>query len=202
MNREEWLSRAVEKLTPLVPLDEMPPVRVSVGWASRSPAKSIGECWALGGTDGVPQIFISPLLSATVASLGNPNGVLETLLHEMIHAALPPKTGHGPKFKKACNECGLLPPYTATTASPELVDTLTRIAAELGPYPHAELVLVAKTKKQTSRWIKVSCPECGYIARTTRQWLEELGGPFCPCGLHEKYDDKGSLKQMEEDGAD
>lgn len=34
--------------------------------------------------------------------------------------------------------------------------------------------------KQSARLIKCVCPECGYIARTTRKWLDERGPPHCP----------------------
>lgn len=36
-------------------------------------------------------------------------------------------------------------------------------------------------KKQTTRHIKCVCPECGYVARITRKWIN-AGCPACPCG--------------------
>jgi hypothetical protein len=32
-----------------------------------------------------------------------------------------------------------------------------------------------------SRLKKVSCGDCGYIARVTKTWLEKFGPPLCPC---------------------
>ena len=33
----------------------------------------------------------------------------------------------------------------------------------------------------TTRMMKVHCRCCGYVVRTTRQWLQ-LGAPLCPLG--------------------
>jgi hypothetical protein len=49
-----------------------------------------------------------------------------------------------------------------------------------------------KTKKQSTRMVKCECPDCGYIVRTTRKWLEE-GAPICPCNKREmRYEGRGS----------
>jgi hypothetical protein len=32
-----------------------------------------------------------------------------------------------------------------------------------------------------SRLLKCECGECGYVARTTQKWLDEVGAPLCPC---------------------
>ena len=71
---------------------------------------------------------------------------------------------------------------TATTAGEALQARLHAMADELGPYPHAALVGGDGRKKQSTRMLKVTCAECGCIARMTRQWLEEVGAPTCGCG--------------------
>lgn len=38
--------------------------------------------------------------------------------------------------------------------------------------------------KEASRLLKVCCASCGYIARTTRKWLDTLGAPLCPIDGH------------------
>ena len=38
-----------------------------------------------------------------------------------------------------------------------------------------------KKRPQTGRMLKVECVACGYLARTTRIWLELKGPPLCPC---------------------
>lgn len=34
-------------------------------------------------------------------------------------------------------------------------------------------------RRQTCRLLKVECPTCGYVVRTTRKWLDR-GAPICP----------------------
>ena len=54
-------------------------------------------------------------------------------------------------------------------------------ASRVGPYPHAELhAMTNGRKKQGARLIKCECPECGYIARVARQWIDDQGAPHCP----------------------
>lgn len=50
--------------------------------------------------------------------------------------------------------------------------------------------------EQGTRLLKISCKSCGYIARTTRLWLDEHGAPFCSCQLRKG---KGTLTRMRED---
>jgi hypothetical protein len=47
----------------------------------------------------------------------------------------------------------------------------------IGPYPHA---MTNGRKKQVARLIKCECPECSYVARVARQWLDDQGAPHCP----------------------
>jgi hypothetical protein len=63
---------------------EIPPVRVTCGFPSHGalPGKKTvwGQCWDGDQTeDGVPQVFVTPLLR-------NAEVVLATLAHELIHA--------------------------------------------------------------------------------------------------------------------
>lgn len=177
--REAWLEAAVEALRPLfVQLAgvEMPEaVRVSCGFPGGGSArKRIGECWPTKASDGAAQMFISPLLA-------DPVKVLATLAHEMIHAWDDCEHGHKAPFARVARAIGLEGKMTATVAGEELQAILADVAAELGPYPHAALKLSEKIKNQTTRMLKVECPACGYVCRTTAKWLE-VGTPTCPCG--------------------
>jgi predicted RNA-binding Zn-ribbon protein involved in translation (DUF1610 family) len=40
---------------------------------------------------------------------------------------------------------------------------------------------VANTKKQTTRLLRLVCPNCGAVLRATRKFLA-AGRPTCPCG--------------------
>jgi len=183
-NRETWLRRAVEIMAPYVAeragIDVPAGLWVSVGFpvtGARSGSRNqrIGECH-YATTDGVPAVFIHP-------ELADGGRVLDVLLHEAIHAALPVGTGHGTPFTRAVRACGLAGKPTATVVDEgsELADTIETWLATLGEYPHAA-VSTANRKKQTTRMLKVFCPDDGYTVRTTRTWLESMGTPSCPCG--------------------
>jgi hypothetical protein len=70
---------------------------------------------------------------------------------------------------------------TATVAGPVLDGRLLTISDKLGRYPHAAINPGSKSKlKQSTRMIKLECPDCGYTVRTTRKWIDQ-GMPTCPC---------------------
>lgn len=185
--REQWLQAAVEKLRPLfAEIDvELPAVRVSVGWPSKggtaSKGKVIGQCWkSTVATDGVAQIFISPILGEDIVQ------GLGVLLHELVHASDDCASGHKGDFAKRARKLGLAGKLTATVvdADSNLYDELERIVGELGDYPHAVLQfeeMLEQRPKQTTRMLKVVCPEDDYTIRTTRKWID-MGLPTCPCG--------------------
>src|SRR5690606_41778032 len=69
MNREHWLTEAVAALAPIVEEEgyKIPPVHFSVGFPSKGGVGTkkitLGLCWHPSTSeDGVPIIFISPLL--------------------------------------------------------------------------------------------------------------------------------------------
>lgn len=180
-NREAWLQDATsairKEVFEAVKLT-LPPVNVSVGFPSKSALSAsqrvIGECWQFSTSDDkVAQIFITPLLSDVKAVLG-------TLAHELLHAYTPGE-GHKGAFKKLMPLIGLEGKPTQALPGAELAKKLERIAEKIGPYPHAKLNAGTKIKTQGTRLLKVECPECGYLVRTTAKWLE-VGMPSCPEG--------------------
>lgn len=179
MNREEWLMKATEELATIFNENgkQVPEVRVSVGFpskgGSRGKLKTIGECHPSSlSADGRAQIFIHP-------TLDNSARVLGVLLHELVHATLGAGFGHGKEFAHLAKACGLTGKMTATEESPELVERLNEMIGRIGEYPHAKLD-TSNEKKQSTRLIKCECEECGYIAYTSRKWLNEMGTPMCP----------------------
>ena len=203
MNREAWLQAAVEELRPLFQgIDKpIPEVRVSVGWPSSGglgvKRRTIGQCWfGTMAADKVPQLFISPLLDDPT----DPMGVLPTLVHELVHVVAGADAKHGPKFVRIMKPLGLAGKPTSTHADEGLIDRLKQIADKLGKFPHSKIVPLEKEKKQGTRMKKCECAGCGYIARTVKKWIEEVGAPICPCnklpravelGLDEGDDDGG-----------
>jgi hypothetical protein len=176
--REEWLNASAEVFRPWFEDEghEYPvPLRISCGLAgARIGGKRIGECWSdEASKDSAREVFISP-------ELDDPTRVLDVLLHELCHAVLPFGVGHGKPFARLATALGLAGRMTATYASPELQERLNAISADLGPYPHAALTAAAR-KKQTTRMLKIECPDCGYTARAALKWIA-VGIPTCCCG--------------------
>lgn len=182
-SREEWLGRMVDALRPTFaqhghPLPER--IRVSCGWPSRSAlsgkAKRIGEAWSHRcSADGAHETFLSPVLA-------DPVEVGAVLVHELVHHAVGVEAGHKGKFRTLAVAVGLTGPMRATSAGKALGERLHALAESIGPYPHATLSGGAGRKKQSTRMLKVTCTDCGCIARMTRQWLDDVGTPTCGCG--------------------
>lgn len=191
-NREAWLLNALTELRPhfaKAGLGLPENLRLSCGWPSRGGTKEnnrvLGECWkAEAAVDAVTQIFISPWVSEPVR-------VLDILVHELIHAALP-QAKHGPDFKDAMKKVGLIGKATATRAGDELTVLLTELAEALGDYDNSQLGLATSDdapKKQVGRQRKISCVrkdlhtgETEVIYRASKKVID-LGLPLCPvCG--------------------
>lgn len=181
--REQWLNRGVEILNAEVfaPHGKTANnVRVSVGWPSGRSGKNsaIGQCWPASlSEDQATEIFIAP-------SQDDPVRVLDILAHEMVHAIVGCKHGHKAPFKKLAVAIGLTGKMTATVAGEELAAHLKKIADKIGKYPHAKLNTNAKTK-QTTRLLKIECPDCDNVARQSRTAYENYGldCPVCRCPM-------------------
>lgn len=193
MNREAWLTALVAAMAPkFKELGYAMPekVRVSCGWPSRGAlagkggSRTIGQCFnPRCSKDGSIELFISPVLDDAMRVAG-------VLAHELIHAIVGTEAGHGAIFARAAKAIGLTGKMTATTESEAFHAWVAPLLEAIGPYPHASVdVKLLGLKKQTTRMVKCECSECGYVARTTRKWLEETGAPLCPCN-HEEMEVK------------
>lgn len=188
MSREIWLTNAIEKLrTGLFKQHGLtvPNLKVSCGFPGGGDSKKrIGEHWVPEASDDkIGSVFISPIIDDGIDVLG-------TLVHELVHASVGNKAGHGPVFRKAALAVGLTGKMRSTVAGPELKTKLKALIDELGRYPHAKLnLLKGPTKKQTTRMIKMQCRDCGYIARASRTSIEETGPVLCACN-HEPMEIK------------
>jgi len=180
MTREEWLVVATNLLrTDFSSIGaEIPEkVRVTCGWPSQGgrPGKKqrIGEAWPPScSEDGTTEIFINPMLDGIK--------VLDVLVHELVHAVVGCEAGHKGPFRTTAKAIGLEGKMTTTVAGETLMVRLRDIIAELGEYPHAKLT-PKKKKTQSTRMLKLLCPVCGYLARTSQKWIN-LGTPTCVCG--------------------
>lgn len=185
ITREQWLEGAVKLMTPLFKKHDykVPALRVTCGWPSKGGVArksiTIGQCWdKAASSDKKHQIFISPRL----VKASEKQGVLPTLVHEVVHAVVGIKERHNSVFGACARAVGLEGKLTATHASKELVANCKKWAAKLGKYPHAQLnPKMSPVKTQGTRLLKCECGECGCVVRITRKWLEEVGAPLCAC---------------------
>lgn len=181
--REEWLTTAATTLSRWlkdVGAGSVPQYRLSVGWplgrrkAGGKGVHAIGQCFNnVLSKDNHYEIFISP-------ELDEPARVLDVLLHELVHAFVGIDAKHGREFALIAKRAGLLGPMTATTASEPLKIKLLDLSASIGEYPHGRLNAGGDElkPKQGTRLIKLECPSCGYVIRTTQKWID-LGLPTC-----------------------
>ena len=176
LNREQWLEKATETLRKSLFKSagaEIPTVRVTNGFpGSRAKSGRVGEFWkGEASDDGIPQVFVSPVLSDS-------NAVLAVLSHELVHACVP-LDGHGREFRRIALSIGLVGKMTATKAGPDLVAFFNKVIDRIGVYPHSALN-VSSRKVQSTRLLKVCCASCGYVVRITTRWIS-TGLPLCPC---------------------
>jgi len=184
MNREDWLTAAARELESLWPIS-VPKYRVSVGWPGGRGKKDsvIGQAWKKEASeDNVAEIFISPKLS-------DPVEVLSVLVHELCHVIDGGESGHRGRFIDLAQSAGLTGKWTATVAGDGLKKRLVEISDGLGKYPHGALnPLESGVVKQPTRMLKLVCPGCGYIVRTSKKWVDR-GLPTCYCGIELELED-------------
>lgn len=175
IHRETWMMRAVDQIRPWFAAREItvPAVRVSVGFPSTGRnGTHIGQCWPTSHSeDGMNQIFVSPVLEDPVA-------VLDTLVHELVHAADDCKNRHGPEFRKMAVAIGLQGPMRSASAGAELKARLAELAAQLGPYPHARLTLRQRVSTRPPR-PRARCEACGFEVPMLKRFIS-FGAPICP----------------------
>lgn len=179
--REQWLNAALPELQSRVFGSEYiipEKVKVSCGFpkAGGKSYKAIGQCWSpKASAESNHEIFISPTISESTR-------VLDILCHELVHAIVGTEAGHKGPFRKCAKAIGLTGKMTATTAGPELHQTLCAIVSDIGIYPHAALTPPESgIKKQIARMKKITCTDCGYTARVAQKWID-VGTPTCVCG--------------------
>ena len=175
ITREQWLQNAVKALTPLFLVRgyAVPQCHVSCGFASTDVKRGhIGQCWSTRSSeDQVNQIFISPALSDAIL-------VLDTLMHELIHAVDDGKNKHGPVFKKMALTLGLKGPMRSAGAGSELMVKLEALALSLGPYPHARLNVPRRVVSYSPR-PRAKCGVCGFTVPMLKAFIH-YGLPICP----------------------
>jgi hypothetical protein len=179
--REEWLIAFTQAARPIFEAEGFPlprDVRVSIGFTSKGArGKAIGQCWDSGASaDKHFEIFIRPNLQ------GNASRVADVLTHELVHAAVGLKAGHGAKFRKCATALGLTGKMTATVAGEKFHGWAKPILDKLGPFPGDTLNgQDSGPKKQSTRLLKVECSDgCGVVLRASAKVAAMVVGGTCP----------------------
>lgn len=194
--REEWLNACATQILEkyrdafeahfgAVGIEHLEHLRVSTGFPSSGGlGKVIGQCWksAAAADEVTHHIFINPRLTDIVE-------VVATLAHEMVHAADDGEHKHRGPFVKAVRDLGLEGKPTATVAGPEFAEWARLLDTKIGSYPHVGLTPLPTEKKQGTRMLKLEAACCGYVARTTKKWID-VGVPSCPCGNEMEVEEK------------
>jgi hypothetical protein len=174
--REIWLEAAIVEIAPIFAKAgyAIPVCKVSCGFTSTGVRSGhIGQCWSKkSSSDGVNQIFISPALE-------DPLEVLDTLVHELVHAVDDCKSGHGEGFKKIATDVGLIGPMRSAGAGQHLKQDLIRIAQALGHFPHARLLIARGASRAGIKRPGAKCAKCGYEIVMMKRYLQ-YGPPICP----------------------
>lgn len=128
----------------------------------------------------------------------DPVDVAATLVHEILHAVLPPGTKHGPLFAKGCKALGLAGKVTATVAGPELRAYLTTLVASLPPLPKRGVMAPPpppKPKKDPTAPHKFQCTCCKTTILIRYTSLNKAGTPKC---WNEDCENEGELMDEKE----
>lgn len=164
-NREQWLAAFASAARPHIANrlrnggDEEAAIRLSCGFAptgnrKRSDAAVVPPT---ASEDFTAEVFISPTIDDAAVVARHIIPLLE--------------------IAQAGNWRSQAPAVAAPLS--EVPAFAVSILNQLGAYPHARLN-IQRAPKQTTRLIKVACPNCTYIARVSRTTLATYGAPICP----------------------
>lgn len=176
--REQWLLSLTEELRPLFGAHKHPlpdRIRVTCGFPSKAArsdkARRIGEHWSpKASSDNTHEILISPVIDDPFEAAG-------ILVHELCHAATD-GDGHKGRFPALAAALLLEGKPSQAAAGDKFRAEFGPLIDSLGAYPHARLNVTGK-KVQSTRLLKATCPQCGYVVRLTSKWAA-AGLPICP----------------------
>lgn len=202
--REAWLNAAITRaFRPwFAELGlEIPAYQVAMGYGEAYRRGVLAQCYVRELSEGVSTLYVTP---ETVDAVD----ILDSVLHELIHAIDNCASGHRGFFVEIARKLGFIGPWTSTPLTDELRSLLERIASDLGPLPHAKVMSISKLRKsgpqggmpetvaltpsggvkvtagpgqQKNRQVKAACPEHeDYFIRMSRGKAAKYGAPKCP----------------------
>lgn len=172
--REQWLDAAVAAIRARIP-EVASRIRCAPGFP-RTFTRSGTTAEVIPDTDsqdGHFEVLIAP-------TLADPEGVFTALLGQVLHTLPGALTVASRAYRDALVNWGLAIEGAEVSPTADFPDHWQADIDSLGPYPHAA-VTVATRKTQSTRMLKLTCPQCGYIVRTTGKWLAQ-GLPVCHDG--------------------
>lgn len=181
MNREQWLTDVGAGMEGLFRRKgfKIDPWRITCGWPSQAAlggrGRRIGECHGPKTSQGVYQIFISPLLD-------KPADVAGTICHELVHVVAGIEAAHGKGFVQVCKTMGLTGKPTSAGPGVVLAGDIARLTAKVGEYPHKAIVPIPKVAVNKGGMLRLECTECECVVMISLKWAAEAGMPQCGCG--------------------
>lgn len=176
-SRDNWLAGIANAMTSW--FDELgfptPAFEVRTGFPSSGRRSSnVTESWSDDNGDSYI-IFVRPDCSDEML-------VAAGLAFQLCRISVGRKDSHGHLFRHLATSIGLK--GTKTESPPGLLfkEIAKPLIAKSGPLPGPAIAPKLKNAgtRQTTRLLKVSCKNCGYVARVSRKWLDEVGPPKCP----------------------
>jgi hypothetical protein len=189
--REEWLNKAALLLKPaLHRVGATVPDRVRFSLSMMRKRRTVGLCFdpSVSG-DASWEILIK-------LDREDALDVLAILAHELIHASLGVRLGHGSRFRGVAVALGLVGPMRATLPGPSFKVLAAPLLLALGSFPHRALNVDEHPleRKQRARQLPLFCPTCKLRIWTTRSAMAavDLAGMSWLCPIDGQRLQEGS----------
>ncbi len=179
--REEWLKEAVNLINRDLFGGELTidQYQIAFGWCKS--ARAMGETiYPYEGEDVEVDDFFPKTIHIDI-KLKEPETILATLAHEMIHCFKGIK-GHRKAFAIEAHKIGFEDPVKEYHPSESLLEICRDIAVELGDYDGAPIVVRKKAGASRKRKGLLFCPQCGFECRAKEKDINAYGIPTCACG--------------------
>jgi hypothetical protein len=185
---EGWLRAAIEAIRAELPPGYGLPEKIDADFGFTSHGKRNGppgEFW-----DGVTTSNEIPRLIVRCHT-ADIDAIMDSLAHQVAHAAVGAEAGHGKAFRDFALRWGLEGKMREAAPGEKLRRCLHDIAESLGPFPRGALAfekysangeerrVVDVSDRQKNRQLKAMCLEDEYIVRVSAQNLRR-GVPVCP----------------------
>ncbi len=150
-------------------------IDISTGYPSGGRrSRQISESWSGDDSDSFV-IYVRPDSEDEVA-------VAAAIAFQLCRISVDGKDEHGHLFRHLAISIGLKGRASEAPAGTLFKEMIQPILDSAGKMPRTDATRTKGTqpREQTTRMIKVTCPKCGYLARVSREWINDVGPPLCP----------------------